>query len=335
MSEIHRNFSHIYVEEDAFAFEDTARVLERFSSAEVIQVSDYKRIFNRPKQDFRAQKQSLKLILGVKKDDFLYEGSPAAPDFGYEHFYYNTLAMNCLYDCSYCYLQGMYPSANLVLFVNNDDYLAATDEALQEKSPLYLCLSYDTDLLALESIIPFTSRWIEFARSRPKLVLEVRTKSAAFSSVNYLEPCENVVFAWTLSPNEVVAQFEPKTPSFRARLKSAVEAVQKGWKIRLCFDPVLKCSGWESAYSGMIEEVFAELPSEGVRDVSIGVFRMNPDHFKTSKKRRLRSPIFHGDFERRGGLVTYSESDHELLSSFLANRLSEHLPQKKISIVAG
>mgnify|MGYP006970641936 FL=1 len=29
--------------------------------------------------------------------------------------------MNCIYDCSYCYLKGMYPSGHMVLFVNIED----------------------------------------------------------------------------------------------------------------------------------------------------------------------------------------------------------------------
>ena len=34
---------------------------------------------------------------------------------------------NCIYDCDYCYLQGMYPSANIVVFVNHEDFFDAVD----------------------------------------------------------------------------------------------------------------------------------------------------------------------------------------------------------------
>ena len=30
---------------------------------------------------------------------------------------------NCLYDCSYCFLQGLYSSADYVVFVNYEDFL--------------------------------------------------------------------------------------------------------------------------------------------------------------------------------------------------------------------
>ena len=57
--------------------------------------------------------------------------------------------MNCVFDCEYCYLKGMYPSGNVVLFVNLDDIFDEVYKLLQ-KHPVYLCVSYDTDLLAVE-----------------------------------------------------------------------------------------------------------------------------------------------------------------------------------------
>ena len=36
--------------------------------------------------------------------------------------------MNCVFDCEYCYLKGMYPSANLVVFVNLEDIFAEVEK---------------------------------------------------------------------------------------------------------------------------------------------------------------------------------------------------------------
>ena len=30
---------------------------------------------------------------------------------------------NCIYDCKYCFLQGLYSSANYLVFVNYEDFL--------------------------------------------------------------------------------------------------------------------------------------------------------------------------------------------------------------------
>ena len=38
--------------------------------------------------------------------------------------------LNCVYDCRYCFLQGMYRSANYVLFVNYDDFRVQIEESI-------------------------------------------------------------------------------------------------------------------------------------------------------------------------------------------------------------
>ena len=71
----------------------------------------------------------------------------------------------------------MYPSANIVLFVNQEDYFAEIKKSLSTH-PLYLCISYDTDLLALEALTKMTRRYLDFAISEQALTTEIRTKSA-------------------------------------------------------------------------------------------------------------------------------------------------------------
>lgn len=100
------------------------------------------------------QHGSKALIIARKDGQLLYEGAEVCQSFGNEYFYYTSCVMNCIYDCEYCYLKGMYPSGNLVIFINIEDIFAEL-ETLLAKHPVYLCVSYDTDLLALENIAGF------------------------------------------------------------------------------------------------------------------------------------------------------------------------------------
>ena len=79
--------------------------------------------------------------------------------------------MNCVYNCEYyCYLKGMYPSGNIVVFVNLEDIFAELEEILQ-KHPVYLCVSYDSDLMALEDLTGFVESWLGFVHSHLGFVL--------------------------------------------------------------------------------------------------------------------------------------------------------------------
>ena len=95
--------------------------------------------------------------------------------------------MNCVYDCEYCYLKGMYPSGNLVVFVNLEDFFDKTQELLKEH-PVYLCVSYDTDLLAFESVLGYAGEWASFLKQNPNLQIEIRTKSAGFLNIRQFRP---------------------------------------------------------------------------------------------------------------------------------------------------
>ena len=331
-----QRFSHIYVEEAARGHSLTEELLGRFPKAERIWIDDYKEIFARPGQNFLLQKQSMKLILATKKEKFLYAGSSNAQDFGQPNFHYNALILNCLYNCGYCYLQGMYPSANIVIFVNLKDYFEATREAIRQRAdpsnPLYLAISYDTDLLAFESIVPYSRKWIEFSRREPNLLIEIRTKSANYSRVSDLDPHERVILAWSLSPREIAKKYECLTPSFEKRLAAATRAVKDGWKVRLCFDPVIRIPGWNEIYKKCVEETFSILPPEKISDVSVGGFRMNIDYFKRMKRFRDDTDVLFYPYEREGNTVRYSPEDTNEMIMHMRAMLQNYLPRERIEV---
>ena len=232
-------FSHIYIEERALSYPFTDKIIQRFPNAKRVIIGHYKNVFNRPRQDFVLQKQAPKLILAVKEEPFLYEGPEVCEDFGYDNFYYASTLLNCLYNCDYCYLQGLYPSANIVAFVNIGDFFAAVEKQLAQRE-LYLCVSYDTDLLAFEGLLPYTASWIEFARKHQNLLVEIRTKSANFNKIKQLEPVHQAILAWSMSPAPIAERYEKLAPGLESRLKAAAQAIEYGWKVRLSLEPVLK-----------------------------------------------------------------------------------------------
>ncbi|XDD50392.1 radical SAM protein [Leptospira sp. WS92.C1] len=325
-----KRFSHIYLEESAKDHPKTTEILSKFPNSHVIPIDSYKEVFNPSSQNFQTQKRSPKLILAKRKEQFLYSGSGVAPDFGYQFFYYNALVLNCLYNCSYCYLQGMYSSANLVVFVNNEDYIRETAEQLKLSKPLYLCISYDTDLLALENTLGYCKEWIEFANIHPDLIVELRTKSANFKSIARLKPTSNIILAWTLSPESVIAEHEPLTPRLSSRLKNIKEALEAGWQVRLCLDPILNVPKWKSIYSDFISRIFEQIPGDKLREISLGVFRMNSDYFKNSKKRRPDSYLFYLPMETHSFVKSYPEELEKEMFAHVEKELESFVSKEKI-----
>ena len=112
----------IYIEEEIAEHPRTLDIIKRFPNATKIDCKRYGEIFNRKSQNFRLQKKKPALIL-AKKHKSLVLPTPKQYGLGAEHNYYFSHMLNCLYDCRYCFLQGMFQSAHYVLFINYEDFI--------------------------------------------------------------------------------------------------------------------------------------------------------------------------------------------------------------------
>jgi spore photoproduct lyase len=141
----------IYIEKDILKSKSAKQIVDIIKPNDIVVIDNYKEVLNQTNSNWHFNKQFQKFILAKRKDEFYYKGSYLTSDMNQKYFYYNTLALNCLYHCEYCYLQGMYNTPHLVMFLNNKDFITATKNLLkQTKDKIYLALSYDTDLPAFE-----------------------------------------------------------------------------------------------------------------------------------------------------------------------------------------
>ena len=330
-------FSHIYIEEALLGGEEAEAILRKFPKAKCIPIRHYKDLFNRRKQNRALQEKSRKLILAKKEGQRIYPGAPVCQSFSENAFYYASLLMNCPFHCEYCYLQGMYPSANLVLFLNVEDYFSDCQRLIQEKGSLYLCISYDTDLLALEELYPFVERFARFLEKEPNLRIEVRTKAGGESLFRRLlkiqlseDAKKRLIFAFTLSPEKIVSEAEHGTAGLKGRLKAIKMAVEEGFTLRLCFDPMLYHADWERLYTKLLEMVFREIPMEKLYDVSVGSFRISESYLKSMTKACGTSPYTSFPYENTDGYYHYPKELLLKMEGFLEQKLLEKLPKEKI-----
>ncbi len=320
-------FSHLYVERRVLEHPQTEKIRRKFSDSEVIVIEHYKEVFNRAGQSFAAQSRSKNLILACKEGKFLHEGSQYSDGFGFENFFYASSLMGCLYDCDYCYLQGLYSSANTVLFVNLEDAFDELVPYLGAKT--LVATSYDTDSLAVESLSHQSSQWLGFARNHPNLHLEIRTKSANFRSLGAHEPLNRVTLAWTLSPQPIIERYERATPTLEQRLRAAAEAVEAGWNVRLCIDPVIHTDRFDTLYPPLIDTIFAAIDPERIEHLTLGSFRMSQSHLRSLKKLG-RSDVAFYPYEVRDEMATYPPEIEQRILDAMIKKATFYLPKERI-----
>lgn len=327
-------FHHVYVERKLEGQYDVDSIIKKLPGSRLVWINHYKDIFNRKAQSLKQQKLSPSLILARKDGQLIYDGSMECQSFGNEHFYYTSCMMNCLFDCEYCYLQGMYPSADVVVFMNIDDIFSEVDRLLNEHE-VYLCVSYDTDLIALEAITGYCGRWIEYAAGREGLTVEIRTKASI--SDGFIEKldkkeCENIIFAFTLSTDMIQLSYEHNTSSVNARIASIARAAKKGLNVRVCFDPLIALGSADEekkAYDELITGLFAGIGAYELYDVSLGEFRVPCDYLKRMRKRRSDSKLLAYPFAVVDGSACCGD-DGIMLADYVEEKLKNYIPQEKI-----
>ena len=318
-------FTHIYVEERASEFPLTKQILEKLPDAHVISIRHYKDVFDRKRQNSVLQKENQALIIAVRDGNRIFKGAPVCQSFGQKNFYYVSSMMNCPFDCEYCYLKGMYPSSNMVVFVNQEDYREDVEEKLKE-GPMYVCASYDTDLLAMNGLTGHADFWKELALAHDDLLVELRTKAA----VQVTDNIPNIIYAFTVSPSEVVESFERNTAPVSARINAAAKAIEAGAKVRLCFDPIIKIPDWENAYKNLVDECASAIDLSKLTDVSVGTFRISSDYLNRMRRAYPDSKIAWYPYVIKDGVAQYEPDTDKAMQDYVCALLEKHIGREKI-----
>ncbi len=249
---------------------------------------------------------------------------------------------NCVFDCEYCYLKGMYPSGNLVVFVNLEDIFEQLLSLLSDRK-IYLCVSYDADLVACESLCGFVKDWIDFTAEHENLTIEIRTKSGRcdlWHDSKYTNKCvkidmhdnefDRVIIAYTISPQQIAAEYEHYAATVSERIKAAKTAMECGFLVRLCFDPMIYCPGWRDAYKSLVDDVFSQIDGTKLWDVSVGSFRISQDYLKKMRKDMPQSAVVNFPYENVNGYYQYPENIRVEMEDFMLTDISKYVPHEKI-----
>lgn len=318
-------FSAIYVESEVADWPRVREITARAVGVPVISCERYGEVFNRKAQNFRLQKQAPALILARKYGNLILP-TPQGYGFNAHPSYYFSHMLNCVYDCRYCFLQGMYRSANYVLFVNYEEFGAAlTNTISASDGPSVFYSGYDCDSLALEPVSRFSDYYLPLFEQQPEATLEIRTKSTQIRGLLERQPLPNVVIAMSFTAAKAAGSWEHKVPALQKRLEALHKLQQAGWKVALRFEPLIPGDDLVSEYQQLIEHLFAVLDADQIHSVSTGVFRMPVDYFKKIVRLYPDEPLFAHNTEVRDGLIALRNPDEAQQLAAIERQLLQHV----------
>jgi len=321
----------IYIEHDCRDHPRVGRICERFPRAERVHCRHYGEVFNPRAQNFRLQKKRPALIL-ARKPEGLVLPAPAGYGVGSDRNYYFSHMLNCIYDCRYCFLQGMYRSAHYVLFVNFEDFEAAVaGQAMRDsgESPWFFS-GYDCDSLALEPVTGFMTRMLRLFETLPGARLELRTKSTQVRSLRTRAPLDNVVVAFSFTPPETSRRLEAGVPALGKRIAAMCELARQGWPIGLRFDPVIYAADYRRQYLALFQRIFDQLDGDALHSVTLGAFRMPRDFHARLARLYPDEPLYAMPMSDDGGVVGYPEEVESDMLGYCRRMLERFVPADRL-----
>lgn len=322
--------SCLYIEAHLLDHPRVQSVRQRFKHLPMITCNHYGEIFNRKGQHFRLQKQAPALIIAEKKGQTVLP-TPEGFGIGGSQNYYFSHLLNCPYDCRYCFLQGLYQSAHYVWFINYASFFEAIAKQIAQCSaPCYFFSGYDADSLAFEPVTGFIDAFVPFFQSHPNGLLELRSKSTNIRALLKHTPSDNIIVAFSLTPDIISAQLEHGVPSVQKRIAALATLSRAGWRIGLRFDPLIDHPQFESHYAHLVKAVFAQINTDSLHSVSIGPLRFPHKMHDTIFSLYPKEPALIKGLTKRGKQVSYRHQREQAMHDFMENTLRHHVSQQQL-----
>ena len=272
-----------------------------------------------------------RLALSRFKGSFLKKCPGISPGMVCCNYYVVNLAKNCIYDCSYCFLQDFLGNNPMqVAYVNVEDLLGELEEVFTQYPDRNFRVGTGelTDSLALDAIVPYTAYLLPFFNQQSNAVLELKTKSDQIANLLDHSDPTNIIVSWSLNPQTVIDQEEKGTPSLAQRLESAKACLDKGYRIGFHFDPIILIPGWEDAYQQLVNILCDSLPIAKVEWVSLGSFRYRPSLKSIIKNRHPQTHLFTSEhLPSKDGKFRYlrplRNHAYKTIRGYLKSRLEE------------
>jgi len=318
----------VYIEAEVRTHPRTLQILKRLGHVDEVEIDRYGEVFNPKAQNFRLQKSNPALILACKYSGHVLK-APAGYGIGGHNNYYFSHMLNCLYDCRYCFLQGMYNSAHQVVFVNYEDFAEQIEQmALQHQGePVWFFSGYDCDSLAYEPVTGFIDYHLPVFDKIDNAWLEIRTKSTQIRQLLKQQANQRVICAFSFTDEKSHQKLEHAVPNIDKRIEAMLTLAKAGWPLGLRFDPLIYHADYKLSFANLLKRIFEQVGPEMLHSVSLGSFRLPKNNFKRIANLYPDEALFSQQLDLNGGMIGYPRNlEHEMMA-YCEQEILKYIPE--------
>ncbi len=209
----------------------------------------------------------------------------------------------CGFDCSYCSIQSFYSGGKIQLHRNLGEKLAKLK--LDPDKVMHIGTGQSSDSLMWGNKEGLLENLCAFARQYPRLILELKSKSAKIDELLALNPPPNLLLTWSLNTPVVIESEERLTAPLEKRLKAARKAADHGLPVGFHLHPIVWYKGWEEDYRNLCRRITDLFAPKEVVTVSLGTLTFIKPVLKQLRERPIRSKILQMPLEDAAGKFSY------------------------------
>lgn len=272
-------FKKIYIENDAWDFAHTQRILESCAGIPYERIESADALEAQIKKAVDPIGEGKRTLLLRRDRGRSFKPFPESEDYLSCDYHTLHLAEGCDLECSYCILQTYLTNPLLTVYVNLEDALHSLQSVLTEKPETFFRIGTGqlTDSLSLDHVTRFSSVLVPFFAAQKNAVLELKTKSTNIDNLLKLDPQGNTLVSWSMNSKRIQKQEEHKCASLEERIAAAKRVIAADYKVGFHFDPIVDYPGWENEYGEVIDLIFSEIAPEEITWVSLSCLRFMPE----------------------------------------------------------
>ncbi len=281
----------IYLEKNLQKNKVAKHIISCYKNPVILPIDNYKNIF-----DKNISWNTEKTIIIANLNNALTQ-VPENYGFSWEGFFFKN-SLNCIYDCRYCYLKGALKNNNMqVFFVNYEDMQAQIEEVLEKyknsQYPVWFYSSDYSDNLATDIISGFSDFFIPFFETLPNARMEIRTKSTNISHLLKHKNIKHTEIAFTLSPQEIIENYEQRTYSLDMRMQAINTLLKNNWKVGLRFLPLLETKNYQEIYIDFLEYISDKIDFSRINSIFLwGLMYTYEDYNKILQKEKTLDVLY-------------------------------------------
>jgi spore photoproduct lyase len=210
---------------------------------------------------------------------------------------------NCGLDCSYCSIQSFYTDNKV--FVENNIELKLDAVNFDPNTVYHVGTGQSSDSLLWGNKDKVLERLLNFARKKPNLIIELKTKINRVNELINLNIPKNIICTWSLNPQTIIENEEHQSASLDQRIMAARKVADGGNLVGFHLHPMVYYHGWENDYSEMIDKIISNFTVDEVALISIGTLTFTKKVISQIRKRGAMSKILQMPLVESEGKLSY------------------------------